>query len=53
MLAQINHTKYLHELITQIDCTRQDDVTAKNGILEQYFQMLQSNSGAYGGSETG
>ena len=40
-------------MITQINHTRQDDIMAKNGNLEQCFWMLQSNSGAYGGPETG
>ena len=43
----------LHKTITQINHTRQDDVTSKNGNVEQCFQMLQGNSGAYGGPETG
>ena len=53
MITQINHTKQSHKLITQIDRTRQDDVTSMNGNVERCFWMLQSNSGAYGGPETG
>ena len=41
------------QLITQIDHTRQDDIMVKNGNLEQHFRMVQSNSGVYGGPETG
>ena len=29
------------------------NIMAKNGNLEQHFQMLQSNSGVYGVPETG
>ena len=32
--------------------TKQDDVTSKNGNDKQRFQMLQTNSGAYGGPDT-
>ena len=45
MIAQINHTNQSHKSITH--------VTVKNENLKQCFQMLQSNSGAYGGPETG
>ena len=48
MITQINYTNELHKYRT-----RQDDVTSKYGNDEQCFQMLQSNSGAYGGPETG
>ena len=51
-----SHTKQLHKSITQANHTnlaRQDDVTSKNGNDKQCFQMLQSNSGAYGGPGTG
>ena len=30
----------------------QDEVMSKNGNDKQHFQVLQSNSGAYGGPET-
>ena len=33
--------------------TKQDDITSKNENDERHFWMLQSNSGAYGGPETG
>ena len=52
MIAQINCTKLLHKLIAQIDRTRQDEITSKNGNVEQCFQMLKSNSGPYGRPET-
>ena len=42
-----------HKQITQMNRTKQDDVTSKNGNDERHFWMLQSNSGAYGGPETG
>ena len=48
-LTQINHTNELHKHSVQ----RQDDIMSKNGNDEQCFRMLQSNSGAYGGPETG
>ena len=34
MMSQGSCTKQSHKLITQINSTRQDDVTAKNGNLE-------------------
>ena len=46
-------TSQLHKSITQMNRTEQDDITYKNGNDEQCFQMLQRNSGAYGGPETG
>ena len=48
-----SHTKRLHKSITQMNCTRHDDITSKNGNVKQCFQMLQSNSDAYGGPGTG
>ena len=48
-----SHTKRLHKSIAQTNHTKQDDITSKNGNDEQCFQMLQSNSGVYGGPETG
>ena len=39
--------------IAQTNCTKQDDIMSKNGNDKQRFRMLQSNSGAHGGSETG
>ena len=53
MMSQGSHTKRSQKLITEINRTRQDEITSKNGNLEQCFQMLQSNSGAYGRPETG
>ena len=43
-IAQMNHTKR--------SC-REDDITSRNGNDKRCFWMLQSNSGAYGGPETG
>ena len=40
-------------MIVQMNCTKQDDIMSKDGNDELCFQMLQSNSGAYGGPETG
>ena len=48
-----SRTSQSHKQIAQTNCTKQDDVTSKNGNDEQHFWMLQSNSGAYGGPETG
>ena len=47
------HTSQSHKRITQMNCTKQDDVTSKNGNDKRHFGMLQSNSGAYGVPETG
>ena len=52
-VSQSDHTNQSHKQISQIDHARQDDVKSKNGNDERHFQMLQSNSGAYGGPETG
>ena len=52
-IAQIKCTNESHKQITQNDHGRHDDVMYKNGNDEQHFWMLQSNSGAYGGPETG
>ena len=46
-------TSQLHKRITQMNRTKQDDVTPKNGNDKRCFGMLQSNSGAYGVPETG
>ena len=48
-----SRTSQSHKQITQTNHTKQDDITSRNGNDEQCFQMLQSNSGAYGGPETG
>ena len=53
MMSCGSHTSQSHKSIAQSDRTKQDDITSKNGNDEQCFQMLQSNSGAYGGPETG
>ena len=52
MTSRQGHTSQLHKRIAQMNHTKQDDITARNGNDEQCFQMLQSNSGAYGGPET-
>ena len=46
-------TSELHKRIAQMNHTKQDDVTSKNGNNKQRFGVLQSNSGAYGVPETG
>ena len=46
-------TSQSHKRITQTNRTKQDDITSKNRNDERCFRMLQSNSGAYGGPETG
>ena len=48
-----SHTSQSHKSIARTNRTKQDDVTSKNENDEQHFQILQSNSGAYGGPETG
>ena len=53
MMSRGSHTSQSHKSIAQMNCTKQDDVTSKNGNDKQCFWMLQSNSGAYGGPETG
>ena len=52
MTSHQGHTSQLHKQIAQMNCTKQDDVMSKNGNDERHFQMLQSNSGAYGLPET-
>ena len=52
MMSCQSCTSQLHKQIAQTNCTKQDDITSKNGNDERHFQMLQSNSGAYGGPET-
>ena len=46
-------TSQSHKSITQMNRTKQDDVTSKNGNDKQCFWMLQSKSGAYAGPESG
>ena len=48
-----SHTSQLHKQIKQMNRTKQDDITSENGNDKQCFWMLQSNSGACGGPETG
>ena len=52
MMSHWGHTSQSHKRIAQTSCTKQDDITSKNGNGERCFWMLQSNSGAYGGPET-
>ena len=51
-VADDDITSESHKSIAQTNRTKQDDITSKNGNDERHFQMLQSNSGAYGGPET-
>ena len=53
MTSHWGRTSQSYKQIAQTNHTKQDDVTSKNGNDEQYFQMLQRNSGAYGVPETG
>ena len=53
MMSCGSHTSQSHKRIAQMNRTKQDDITSKNGNDERCFWMLQSNSGAYGGPETG
>ena len=53
MMSHRSHTSQSHKRIAQMNRTKQDDVTSRNGNDEQRFWMLQSNSGVYGGPETG
>ena len=53
MMSRGSHTNQSYKSITQTNCTKQDDIMSKNGNDEQHFWMLQSNSGAYRGPETG
>ena len=48
-----SRTSQSHKSIRQTNCTKQEDIMSRNGNDEQHFRMLQSNSGAYGGPETG
>ena len=47
------HTSESHKRIAQMNRTKQDDITPKNGNNKRCFGVLQSNSGAYGVPETG
>ena len=53
MMSHGSGTSQSHKSIAQTNRTKQDDVMSKNGNDEQRFRMLQNNSGAYGGPETG
>ena len=53
MMSHWSQTSQLHKQIAQTNRTKQDDVTSHNGNDKRCFWMLQSNSGAYGGPETG
>ena len=53
MMSHQGHTSQSHKGIAQTKRTKQDDITSKNGNDKPCFGMLQSNSGAYGVSETG
>ena len=53
MTSRWSHTSQSHKRIAQMNRTKQDDITSKNGNDERCFWMLQSNSGAYGAPETG
>ena len=53
MTSHRGHTNQLHKRIAQTNCTKQDNITPKNGNDKRHFGMLQSNSGAYGVPETG
>ena len=46
-------TSQSHKRSAQMNRTRQDDITSKNGNDKRHFGMLQSNSGAYRVPETG
>ena len=53
MTSRRGRTSQLHKRIAQMNRTKQDDVTSKNGNDKQCVGMLQSNSGVYGVPETG
>ena len=53
MMSHWSHTSQSHKRIAQTNHTKQDDITSRNGNDERCFWMLQSNSGVYGGPETG
>ena len=52
MMSRCDRTSQSHKQIEQMNHTKQDDVTSKNGNDKRCFGMLQSNSGAYGVPET-
>ena len=55
LIQSLNNPKIIdaHKQIAQTNCTKQDDITSKNGNNKRRFGVLQSNSGAYGVPETG
>ena len=53
MASHRSCTSQSHKQIEQTNRTKQDDVTSRNRNDKRRFQMLQSNSVAYGGPETG
>ena len=53
MMSCQSRTSQLHKRIAQMNNRKQDDIMSRNGNDEWHFRMLQSNSGAYGGPETG
>ena len=53
MTSRQGRTSESHKQIAQTNCTKQDDVTPKDGNDKRCFGVLQSNSGAYGVPETG
>ena len=53
MMSRGSCTSQLHKSIAQMNDTKQDYVTSRNGNVKRRFRMLQSNSGVYGGPETG
>ena len=53
MTSRWGCTSESHKRITQMNRTKQDDVTPKNGNNKRRFGVLQSNSGAYGVPEIG
>ena len=53
MTSRCGRTSESHKRITQMNRTKQDDITPKKGNNKQCFGVLQSNSGAYGVPETG
>ena len=52
-VAEDDVTSGSHKSIAQMNRTKQDDVTPKNGNDKRHFGVVQSNSGAYGVPETG
>ena len=44
MMSRQGHTSESHKRITQMNRTKQDDITPKNGNDKRRFGVLQSNS---------